>query len=293
MNTLSYGPFISRKEALRQGLQWYFTGKPCKHGHVDLRYSTTFQCLTCKRAWSHENNSVKSSLTHQYRPGFELSCSCCNKKIIRNGGSHGFEGAKACKINDSYGVISCSKACSDQMDRQRNGDARNRRSKLRYANDPVFRAKRLEKSRKERQNPQYKARQAAYYKDWASENKAELNKYKLSWFNQKLTSDPTFKILAALRHRFYMVLTERQQTKTESVSDLLGCSIEEARDHLESQFKEGMSWQNHGEWHIDHIRPCASFEDPADSACWNYSNLQPLWASENCAKRDKWEAVAA
>jgi hypothetical protein len=59
-----------------------------------------------------------------------------------------------------------------------------------------------------------------------------------------------------------------------------------------------MTWENHGRygWHIDHIRPCASFDlaDPEQQRkCFHYTNLQPLWASENMRKGDKWEPVAA
>ncbi len=65
------------------------------------------------------------------------------------------------------------------------------------------------------------------------------------------------------------------------------CGI--AREHLEKQFKEGMTWENHGlyGWHIDHIIPCASF-DLTDleqqKKCFHYTNLQPLWAKENLIK---------
>ena len=73
---------------------------------------------------------------------------------------------------------------------------------------------------------------------------------------------------------------------------LLGCSIEHARKHLESQFREGMKWDNHGKygWHIDHIIPCASFDltDPEQQKkCFNYKNLQPLWWHENLSKGSK------
>jgi hypothetical protein len=88
-------------------------------------------------------------------------------------------------------------------------------------------------------------------------------------------------------------LKTQKSIKSSNTINLLGCSLEEARKHLESQFKEGMTWENHGNkgWHIDHIRPCASFdltdiEQQRD--CFNYKNLQPLWWNENLSKGDKW-----
>lgn len=72
----------------------------------------------------------------------------------------------------------------------------------------------------------------------------------------------------------------------------LGCSIEHARAHIERQFELGMTWENHGvlTWHIDHIRPLASFdlskqEDVARAT--HYTNLRPVWASENLSKGAK------
>jgi hypothetical protein len=71
----------------------------------------------------------------------------------------------------------------------------------------------------------------------------------------------------------------------------VGCSAEHLRAHLESKFEPGMTWNNYGEWHVDHIRPCASFDlsDPKQLAeCFNWSNLQPLWAKENISKGAKY-----
>ena len=68
--------------------------------------------------------------------------------------------------------------------------------------------------------------------------------------------------------------------------------MDELKTHLEKQFKEGMSWDNYGKWHIDHVRPRAtftivSFEDSSFKECWALSNLQPLWADENSRKQPK------
>ena len=68
---------------------------------------------------------------------------------------------------------------------------------------------------------------------------------------------------------------------------LLGCSFETARAHIESLFQQGMSWNNYGEWHMDHIIPCASFDlrcPVQQLACCYYKNLQPLWAFDNMSK---------
>lgn len=71
----------------------------------------------------------------------------------------------------------------------------------------------------------------------------------------------------------------------------VGYSLVELVAHLESKFRPGMSWENYGEWSIDHIIPKAAFkftsvDDPKFKECWALDNLQPLWAEENSKKRD-------
>lgn len=73
---------------------------------------------------------------------------------------------------------------------------------------------------------------------------------------------------------------------------LVGYSVNDLIDHLESRFHEGMTWDNYGAWHIDHIRPIDSFnylspEDEEFRECWALQNLQPLWALENMRKGSK------
>jgi len=110
---------------------------------------------------------------------------------------------------------------------------------------------------------------------------------------QKLKKDPERVIRKYLRSRFWNVMSGR--SKSGSVMQYVGCSVGELRKHLQSLFSDGMTWENYGQWHVDHVRPCASFDltDPAQvSKCWHYSNLQPLWGSENCSKRDRWSYAA-
>ena len=71
---------------------------------------------------------------------------------------------------------------------------------------------------------------------------------------------------------------------------LLGCTLKELKVYLEDQFVEGMSWENYGEWEVDHIMPCASFDltdEVQQQRCFHYSNLQPLFAVENRQKSAK------
>ena len=80
--------------------------------------------------------------------------------------------------------------------------------------------------------------------------------------------------------------------KYSSSVELLGASIPDVIKHLEKQFKQGMTWKNHGKdgWHIDHIRPCASFDLSKleeQKKCFHYNNLQPLWSVDNIKKGAK------
>lgn len=111
------------------------------------------------------------------------------------------------------------------------------------------------------------------------------------WRQEKYATDINFRLQKALRDRLYQALVSN--VKSQPTLELLGCSTEQLKTHLESQFKENMSWDNWSikGWHIDHIRPCSSFDlsDPAQQKeCFHYTNLQPLWASENLKKNNKW-----
>ena len=72
--------------------------------------------------------------------------------------------------------------------------------------------------------------------------------------------------------------------------ELVGCSIDELKKHLEIKFKKGMSWNNYGKWHVDHVVPVDFFDltkIEEQKKCFHYSNLQPLWAQDNLKKGGK------
>jgi hypothetical protein len=121
------------------------------------------------------------------------------------------------------------------------------------------------------------------------EKKIKDRPKKVKYMSDRLKNDPEFKLLTMLRKRVRNVIKGKKHYKS---IDLLGCTVLNAREHLEKQFKEGMTWENHGKygWHIDHIIPCSSFDltDPEQQKkCFHYTNLQPLWWKENISKGNK------
>ncbi len=108
--------------------------------------------------------------------------------------------------------------------------------------------------------------------------------------NRKRKTDPYFKLLDNLRNRIYCVLKGKIKKSTRTLTLLGVKNISQVKLHLEKQFKNGMTWKNHGKWHIDHIKPCASFDltcPQQQLRCFNYKNLQPLWAFQNMSKGAK------
>lgn len=119
-----------------------------------------------------------------------------------------------------------------------------------------------------------------------------VNRQKVRTLQRKIhkrnRSNPIYRIKRALRARVSQAVKNKAQ-KAAGTSELVGCSIAQLIRHLEIQFQPGMTWDNYGDWHIDHIRPCASFDfsNPEHQrACFHYSNLQPLWARDNLTKGD-------
>ncbi len=124
-------------------------------------------------------------------------------------------------------------------------------------------------------------------KEYYLKNKEKIAERDKEYRKNKYHTDINFKIRCLLRKRIYKAL--HGKTKSKRTLELLGCSIEFLKAHLEKQFKSGMNWDNHSRtgWHIDHIKPCDKFDLTKKSEqekCFHYTNLQPLWAEENLTK---------
>jgi len=113
----------------------------------------------------------------------------------------------------------------------------------------------------------------------------KIRKYIRIYIRLKRNIDTNYMLMNRLRSRIWDVL--KRNSKSETTMKLIGCDIKFLREHLQKQFKLGMTWDNYGKWHIDHIRPCSKFDLSKISEqkkCFNYKNLQPLWAKDNLSK---------
>lgn len=126
---------------------------------------------------------------------------------------------------------------------------------------------------------------------WRKENPDKVRSATRNW-REKNKNNPRYKIPCRLRNRLSEVLKLSGQKKSAWTMRVVGCTRDFLVSYLESKFKDGMSWENHGKtWHVDHIRPCASFDLTKEEnvkACFHYTNLQPLFAKDNILKRDRW-----
>ena len=128
-------------------------------------------------------------------------------------------------------------------------------------------------------------------KAFNKERNDKYKSYRLNRHYERMTSDTHYMLRQRISDRIRKALKDQRSEKSTSCLKYIGCSIPELRSHLEKQFKQGMSWKNYPKWHIDHIKPCAVFDltcEEQQKECFNYTNLQPLWADENLAKSDKW-----
>lgn len=145
-------------------------------------------------------------------------------------------------------------------------------------------------------------------KSWVSRNPEKVRAYKKKYREthpetmKAIYNRRARKVLSTLDGKMNNLLRQvikyslRGNKQGKPWKELLPYSLEELKEHLESQFKEGMGWDNHSRygWHIDHIKPITLFnitshEDEEFKKCWALDNLQPLWWHENLKKQNKFE----
>lgn len=166
----------------------------------------------------------------------------------------------------------------------------NREESLKYKKEYWLKNKGKLKSYNHEYYLKNKERMQRQMKEYYEENKKELNKRGSIRKKEDMKNNPYLRLVENLRSRISMAVKYHKEIKACSAIKLLGTNINTVREHLQNQFKDGMTWENQGAWHVDHIIPCNSFDltkEEEQRKCFHYTNLQPLWAKENLSKGPK------
>jgi hypothetical protein len=128
---------------------------------------------------------------------------------------------------------------------------------------------------------------SVYYK----ENKEDINEKNKLYMCERRKTDKLFVLKETISSLIYHSLRRSGYKRNKRTMDVLGCTIQEFKDYIESLFVDGMSWDNKGEWHIDHKRPVGWAKDEEEIYELNhYTNLQPMWGIDNIRKGNRYES---
>lgn len=161
-----------------------------------------------------------------------------------------------------------------------------RRASRRYANSPRGQEKRAEYA------AHNKPKISLYKAEWYQRNKTRLCQKQDRRERERSKTDPSFRLAMNFRARTRLALSRglRKVERAARYEELWGCSPAELVEHLEKHFLPGMTWENHGEWHVDHIEQLYKFDltDTAQRrAAFHFTNLRPLWAEDNLTRPKK------
>ena len=190
-------------------------------------------------------------------------CSCCGiEKSIQRFHRNGTKQGRLRKC------IDCRKEQRDQKD-------------IKYA---MLHPDRI-KAKASRQYQKNKDYYKNYNLQWKKDNPERMREL---WARKY--KNPTNRLSSNVSRRIRLCLNGNKNGK--SWETLVGFTLSQLKLHLESKFVDGMTWENYGKWHIDHIIPVSffkydSFDDVEFKICWRLKNLQPLWASDNIRKGNK------
>lgn len=197
----------------------------------------------------------------------EKALDCFHKRRSNKDGLYSY--CKKCKSND------------DKLYRENNLEIKKARDKKYYTENK-------EKHNKKTLEYYYKNREEIRlnHKEYYQNNKNKIYTH----IKNKKKIDPLYKLTCNIRSRISSIIYNKKLQKNNKFKEYIGCSLDELKYHLESQFIDDMSWENHGKfgWHVDHIIPLSSAktEEELYKLC-HYTNLQPLWAEDNLKKSNK------
>jgi hypothetical protein len=220
-------------------------------------------CCSCKE----EKQSIYFNKNTSKKDGLSTTCKDCNKKYLKN------------YYNNNREYF---KECAQKYNKENSEELKRKGRKYYEANkEKILEKQKIYNSTRKEQNTQKS------YK-WRRENRERYLELRGKRKKERYKSDPNYKLKSNMISRTNLALKENK--KSGRTEELLGCTIDYLKIYLESKFEEGMNWEERSKWHIDHIRPCSSFDlsnAEQQRLCFHYTNLQPLWATDNIKKSAK------
>ena len=269
---------LTRTHAKELGSTFFFHAKPCKHGHLS-RYQTCGVCEECHRLYRTSEQGHKAQrANHTKRMATEPDYRQAKRDETKRYYDRN-------KDNDEW-MEKQRVRCRNYQSTER-GKQKTREAMARF----------VEAGKKAESDARYLA--TARGRDVARAAKKRHVKKVEAEHGKSYTAvvwerNPQAKLHSRMNTLISTALKRVGVAKSMKTVELVGCSIENLKAHLESNFEEGMSWDNysrHG-WHIDHIRPTASFDlnDPDQQrTANNWRNLIPMWAADNISKGDRYD----
>lgn len=250
---------ISRKEAKERGLKRYFTGKPCKHGHIAERLVSNSTCFECTAERQKEHSKQNKDKIAKRRKEYYNQ----NKDKL--------------------------------LERQKEYRSQNKDKIAGRQKDYYNQNKDKIDERQKEYNNQNKDKIAKYKEEYSKKNKDKISEYRAK--NKDKMADAVMRwrrknpAQGFLRNSLNRIFSNWKGSR-KKMEKLHGYTFEQLVARIEFQFKDGMSWENRSEWHIDHRKPISRFLEQGitDPKIVNaLSNLRPMWASENLSKGAKFE----
>lgn len=289
---------ISRDEATSADLTHYFTGAPCKHGHLSQRYTKTTICCECMRlrvaAYKVKNPDKVKETNRQshvvnrparlvkakaYRDANVESVAAIKKDWYERNRETISEARKAARVPKPPSLRAVARG-NGEMYYMTNKPCKHGHWGYRFTKTGIcIECNRInaEKIRNEGDG--------SYMREFRERYKPVLV--------ERRATDIEYRALLQMREMVRRVIRGAKGKKNKPTVELLGYTPTEFMDHISAQFTAGMSWLNHGEWHVDHIVPVIVMlrrGETCPKVVNALSNLQPLWAIDNMKKAAKCDA---
>jgi len=272
---------ITKDKAISLGLKRYFTGVPCKRSHLGERYVKGGSCIKCKLDRTRKSRQENPEIWKAYKDSARV-----RSAIYRDKNKYAISALKKKYYKENKHLIKKYYKENKHIINERNKKYRDKNKAACAERGKKYRVKNKDaiKESQTKYKLENKERIREVNAKYNEENRDAVNHRNRMW---RKANPLSFFLHNSLRRIFTNWLGGRKKQE-----EIHGYTLTELTSHLESQFVEGMSWDNRDKWHIDHIKPIALFikEGVTDPSIVNaLSNLQPLWALDNLEKGSKYD----